>query len=222
MINEAVELAKIYGGTDGHKFVNGVLDKLAADVRARRDRGARARARRRGLSRCRAPPGRVRSRPAAYNPRRERIRADRAATSRAAALARRCLGIGDDAAVLGRAPGMELAVSVDMLVEGRHFFAGADPARLGHKTLAVNLSDMAAMGAAPRWALLAGALPDADDAWLAAFARGLPRARRCARRRARRRRHDARAAHALRHDASAKCRPARRSRARARKAGDDI
>ena len=59
-----------------------------------------------------------------------------------------------------------------MLVGGRHFFADTDPERLGHKTLAVNLSDMAAMGATPNWALLAGALPDVDPAWLAAFARG--------------------------------------------------
>jgi len=79
---------------------------------------------------------------------------------------------GDDAALLAPAPGFELAVSVDMLVGGRHFFADADPERLGHKALAVNLSDMAAMGATPRWALLAGALPDVDPAWLAAFARG--------------------------------------------------
>jgi thiamine-monophosphate kinase len=82
------------------------------------------------------------------------------------------LSVGDDAALLVPAPGCELAVSVDMLVEGRHFFADADPEGLGHKTLAVNLSDMAAMGAAPRWALLAGALPDSDPAWLDAFARG--------------------------------------------------
>jgi thiamine-monophosphate kinase len=79
---------------------------------------------------------------------------------------------GDDAALLAPAPGCELAVSVDMLVGGRHFLADTDPERLGHKTLAVNLSDMAAMGATPKWALLAGALPDADPAWLAAFARG--------------------------------------------------
>ena len=59
-----------------------------------------------------------------------------------------------------------------MLVGGRHFFADADPERLGHKTLAVNLSDMAAMGATPRWALLAGALPDIEPSWLEAFARG--------------------------------------------------
>jgi len=82
------------------------------------------------------------------------------------------LGVGDDAALVVPTPGCEVAVSVDMLVEGRHFVAGADPEALGHKTLAVNLSDLAAMGATPRWALLAGSLPDADSAWLQAFARG--------------------------------------------------
>ena len=82
------------------------------------------------------------------------------------------LGVGDDAALLVPTRGCELVVSVDMLVEGRHFFAGAEPEGLGHKTLAVNLSDLAAMGATPRWALLAGALPDNDPAWLEAFARG--------------------------------------------------
>lgn len=82
------------------------------------------------------------------------------------------VGIGDDGAVIAPTPGAELVLSVDMLVEGRHFFAGTDPARLGHKTLAVNLSDLAAMGATPRFALLAGALPDADDVWLAAFMTG--------------------------------------------------
>ncbi len=82
------------------------------------------------------------------------------------------LGVGDDAALLVPAPGCELAVSVDMLVEGRHFTADADPEKLAYKTLAVNLSDMAAMGAVPKWALLAGALPDDDADWLAAFARG--------------------------------------------------
>jgi thiamine-monophosphate kinase len=83
------------------------------------------------------------------------------------------VGIGDDAAVLAPSPGCELLLAVDMMVEGRHFLAGTDPARLGHKLLAVNLSDLAAMGATPRWALLAGALPARDDAWLAAFAGGL-------------------------------------------------
>ena len=71
------------------------------------------------------------------------------------------LGVGDDAALIEPTPGCEVAVSTDMLVEGRHFAASADPEALGHKTLAVNLSDLAAMGATPRWALLAGALPDA-------------------------------------------------------------
>jgi thiamine-monophosphate kinase len=82
------------------------------------------------------------------------------------------LGVGDDAALLRPTPGRLLVVSVDMLVAGRHFFADVDPEALGHKTLAVNLSDIAAMGATPRWALLAGALPVADARWLAAFARG--------------------------------------------------
>ena len=82
------------------------------------------------------------------------------------------LGIGDDAALLAPTPGNQLAASVDMLVSGRHFFADVEPEALGHKALAVNLSDMAAMGATPRWALLAGALPDADPQWLKSFARG--------------------------------------------------
>lgn len=82
------------------------------------------------------------------------------------------LGVGDDAALLSPAPGQVLAVSTDMLVAGRHFLSDTDPGRLGHKALAVNLSDLAAMGARPRWALLALALPRVDDAWLAAFARG--------------------------------------------------
>ena len=67
---------------------------------------------------------------------------------------------------------MALAVSTDMLVEGRHFLADVDAAKLGHKALAVNLSDLAAMGAVPRYATLALALPDADEAWLAQFAQG--------------------------------------------------
>jgi thiamine-monophosphate kinase len=82
------------------------------------------------------------------------------------------LGIGDDAAIVRPRPGYELAISADMLVEGRHFFRGADPERLGHKALAVNLSDLAAMGATPRWATLALALPRIDTAWLAGFSRG--------------------------------------------------
>jgi thiamine-monophosphate kinase len=82
------------------------------------------------------------------------------------------LGVGDDAALIQPTPGMELAVSADMLVAGRHFLPDTDPERLGRKVLAVNLSDMAAMGALPRWALLSLALPEADEAWLAGFSRG--------------------------------------------------
>ncbi|MBV8045853.1 MAG: thiamine-phosphate kinase [Paludibacterium sp.] len=83
------------------------------------------------------------------------------------------LGIGDDAAILRPSPGGDVHVSVDTLVSGRHFFADVAPAALGHKTLAVNLSDMAAMGARPRWALLALTLPQVDEDWLSAFASGL-------------------------------------------------
>lgn len=86
---------------------------------------------------------------------------------------RAALGVGDDCALLAPRPGMQLAVSSDMLVEGRHFFADVDPESLGHKALAVNLSDLAACGAEPLAFTLALALPSADDAWLAAFARGL-------------------------------------------------
>ena len=82
------------------------------------------------------------------------------------------LGVGDDAALLQVGSGRVLAVSSDMLVCGTHFFADADPRLLGHKTLAVNLSDLAAMGAAPRWATLALALPSADEAWLEQFSAG--------------------------------------------------
>ena len=82
------------------------------------------------------------------------------------------LGVGDDAALLRIASGMELAVSTDMLVSGTHFFPDADPFLLGHKALAVNLSDMAAMGAQPRWATLALSLPDANEAWLERFSAG--------------------------------------------------
>lgn len=82
------------------------------------------------------------------------------------------LGIGDDAALIAPTPGQQLVVSTDMLVEGTHFFSDADPENLGWKTLAVNLSDLAAMGAQPRWATLAVAVPSPDLEWLDAFARG--------------------------------------------------
>ena len=83
------------------------------------------------------------------------------------------LGIGDDCALLQPAPGRQLAISSDMLVEGRHFFAGADARMLGHKSLAVNLSDLAAMGAVPTAFTLALALPEAQRDWLAGFSAGL-------------------------------------------------
>ena len=82
------------------------------------------------------------------------------------------LGVGDDAALMQVSAGRVLAVSSDMLVSGTHFFPDADPYALGHKTLAVNLSDLAAMGAVPRWATLALALPVADESWLEQFSAG--------------------------------------------------
>lgn len=90
--------------------------------------------------------------------------------SRPAARAR--LGVGDDCALFTAGPGMELAISTDMLVAGTHFLAGTDPGRLGHKTLAVNLSDLAAMGAIPLYATLALSLPGVDQTWLEQFSRG--------------------------------------------------
>jgi len=83
------------------------------------------------------------------------------------------LGIGDDCALLAPQPGMQLAVSCDLLLEGRHFLSTVDPERLGHKALAVNLSDLAACGARPLAFTLALTLPAADEQWLAPFARGL-------------------------------------------------
>jgi len=83
------------------------------------------------------------------------------------------LGVGDDCALIAPAAGMQLAVSSDMLVEGRHFLSTVAPERLGHKALAVNLSDLAACGARPLAYTLALSLPRADEAWLAALASGL-------------------------------------------------
>ncbi len=83
------------------------------------------------------------------------------------------LGIGDDAALLSPPPGQQLVVSTDTLVAGVHFPPGSPPASIGHRALAVNLSDLAAMGARPAWALLALTLPEADEPWLTQFAAGL-------------------------------------------------
>ncbi|CAB3784937.1 Thiamine-monophosphate kinase [Paraburkholderia caffeinitolerans] len=86
---------------------------------------------------------------------------------------RAALGIGDDCALIAPAAGEMLAVSTDMLVEGRHFLPDVDPRALGHKALAVNLSDLAAMGAAPLGFTLAFALPKPREDWLEAFSNGL-------------------------------------------------
>jgi thiamine-monophosphate kinase len=88
-------------------------------------------------------------------------------------VSRSVLGVGDDCALLQPRAGMQLAVSTDLLVEGRHFLSTVDSARLGHKCLAVNLSDLAACGAEPLAFTLALALPHVDEEWLAGFARGL-------------------------------------------------
>src|ERR1700727_472370 len=82
------------------------------------------------------------------------------------------LGIGDDAALLDMPPGTELVASVDTIVAGRHFPEGADARSIGHRALAVNLSDMAAMGAMPAWATLALTMPSANSEWLQKFAAG--------------------------------------------------
>ena len=79
---------------------------------------------------------------------------------------------GDDAALIAVTPGTELAVSTDTLVAGRHFFEDAEPYDVGYKAMAANLSDMAAMGARPRWATLSLTLPAADARWLEQFSYG--------------------------------------------------
>jgi thiamine-monophosphate kinase len=83
------------------------------------------------------------------------------------------LGIGDDCALLTCQEGQAVAVSIDTLVEGVHFFADVDPTTLGHKSLAVGLSDLAAMGAKPAWFTLALTLPDVNEDWLQGFSQGL-------------------------------------------------
>jgi thiamine-monophosphate kinase len=83
------------------------------------------------------------------------------------------VGVGDDAAILECPAGTELVAAVDTLVDGVHFPHGSAPASVGHRALAVNLSDLAAMGARPAWALLALTLPAADESWLSEFAAGM-------------------------------------------------
>lgn len=83
------------------------------------------------------------------------------------------VGIGDDCAIWTPKPGHQLAISADMLVEGRHFLSTVNPGDLGHKALAVNLSDLAACGATPRAFLLSLSLPRVDEDWLSGFSEGL-------------------------------------------------
>ena len=83
------------------------------------------------------------------------------------------LGVGDDAALIAPRQGNQLAVSTDMLVAGTHFLEDTDPHDLGWKSLAVNMSDLAAMAATPRWGLLALSLPGIDAPWIEAFSAGL-------------------------------------------------
>ena len=86
---------------------------------------------------------------------------------------RAVVGVGDDCALLAPSAGMHMAISTDTLISGRHFFPDVDPQALGHKALAVNLSDLAACGARPVAFVVALALPEVKDAWLEAFAKGL-------------------------------------------------
>ncbi|WP_296802396.1 thiamine-phosphate kinase [Thiolapillus sp.] len=85
------------------------------------------------------------------------------------------LGIGDDCALLQPPAGQQLATTMDTLIAGCHFLPDADPVSVGHKSLAVNLSDLAAMGATPAWALLSLSMPRIDDDWLQGFVRGFRR-----------------------------------------------
>ena len=101
------------------------------------------------------------------------VRDSAAPDSRSAAQSGVILGIGDDAALLDLPPGSELVAAVDTIVAGRHFPEGADARSIGHRALAVNLSDLAAMGATPAWATLALTMPSVDAAWLERFAAGL-------------------------------------------------
>jgi thiamine-monophosphate kinase len=101
------------------------------------------------------------------------VRHSATSDSRSAAQSGVILGIGDDAALLDMPPGTELVAAVDTIVAGRHFPEGAEARSIGHRALAVNLSDLAAMGATPAWATLALTMPSVDAAWLERFAAGL-------------------------------------------------
>lgn len=156
-INEAIVLAKLFGSEHSFKFVNGVLDKF----RTARDS---QRGDEQADSAPEAPP-----------PTDEFALIDkyfkRGAPNNAAV--KTVLGVGDDAAIVECVTGQQLVVAIDTMVAGVHFVVGTDPRAIGHKLMAVNLSDLAAMGASPAWATLALTMLDADDAWLSAFADGM-------------------------------------------------
>ncbi len=147
VVSECVELAKVFGGEGGHKYVNGVLDRLAGELRPEAARGPLTESE--TVRRLLAGPG-----PAFP---RDGVR----------------LGAGDDAAALAVPAGRLLCVSADTLVEGVHFPAGTEPEQVGRRALAVNLSDLAAMGASPLCFTLSLTLPAADRDWLDGFSRGL-------------------------------------------------
>jgi thiamine-monophosphate kinase len=86
------------------------------------------------------------------------------------------IGVGDDAAIIAPSPGHALVVTTDTMIEGRHFLPTLDPVKLGRRLVQVNLSDLAAMGAAPKYAMLSLVLPRIDETWIAKFAEGMWRA----------------------------------------------
>jgi thiamine-monophosphate kinase len=156
-INEAVVLAKLFGSEHSYKFVNGVLDKFReAQTPAASTRVSDA-------SLPQSPP------PEEFALIDKFFKRDAPAKS----LIKILVGVGDDAAVVECVGDQDLAVSVDTMVAGVHFVAGTDPNALGHKLMAVNLSDLAAMGASPAWATLALTMVEADDTWLGGFADGM-------------------------------------------------
>ena len=146
VINEGIELAKRFGATDGHRYVNAVLDRAHAPI---------------------AAPSAARSPESMTAGEFEVI--ERYFTRRGASRDDVLAGVGDDGALIAAPPGGALVFAVDTIVEGVHFPAGFDARFVGHRALAINLSDLAAMGAEPAWALLALTLPVVDEHWLSGF-----------------------------------------------------
>ncbi len=166
VINEAVELAKAFGGTDGHKYVNGVLDKLAAALRPAEVASPRVAS----LTRRSARSRQITLGSAVVSALSEFELIDR--FFRAPRASQQCSGWATTRPCSRPRRAANSPSRSTCWLRAGIFSPTSIPQALGHKTLAVNLSDMAAMGALPRWALLAGALPDADRDWIAAFASG--------------------------------------------------